>query len=99
MAARLVERPMAPRLITIKNLLNDFILKAISGEITPNVLSKLIIINPTMNQGNKDHTETFVSWVLFFIIIMEKTKTVGIIARVRVNFTMVAYSPANSENV
>ena len=99
--AKLVFSPMAARAHTIKNLLTVLNTLATSAGTSPRLRSPERARKPRMNQGNTDRirTCTVPAPAAFFfkcMLMAANTSTVGMIARVRVSFTMAAKSPAAS---
>ena len=109
MSLKLVFKPMAASAATIRNLLAVLAADETAGEINPTLLQTATARNPAINQGNREIKLILAcTWppeplarasFLFMLTSMSaNTITVGIMASVRVSFTMVAKSPAASEN-
>ena len=104
-----VFNPIAAKALTIRNLLTLFVPETTKEGIENTLVKTDIARNPRINQGNILEIFTFAfnsfpsqpfaipSFLFKRSCIKEKMITVGMIASVRVNFTIVAKSPAASE--
>ena len=101
----LVPRPMAAKADTIRNLLAVFIMPETVAGIQPMLLMMASAKNPQMNHGMTLTMLTYFpsgvaacsSFCFIRVPTKAKTRTVGMMAMVRVSFTIVAKSPAISE--
>ena len=104
---KLVLSPIAASADTIKNLLTSFIPEETACGITPKLLITARARNPRINQGIILVSPNFALTAsppapaalrLMRAFMSANAITVGIIESVRVSFTIVAKSPAASEN-
>ena len=101
----LVPKPIAAKAVTIKNLLVLLIMLDATTGMQPTLFKIANNRKPPMNQGIiftrftfRPLFAAFNSFCFIRVPIYAKTKTVGIMAIVLVSFTIVAKSPAISEN-
>ena len=100
-----VFRPMAARAATIRNLLMVFNAAAVPAGIRPKEVSADMARKPKINHGKMDLMLTFTAvpsaacaFRFRCTLMAANARTAGMMARVRVSFTMVAKSPAASLN-
>ena len=103
MSEKLVFRPMAANAVTMRNLLISLSTEATEAGMKPRLFTPHRARKPRMNHGKTDFILTLTAdgspAASFFFTCMPmraKISTVGIIASVRVSFTIVAKSPACS---
>lgn len=96
---------MAARAATIRNLLMVFNAAAVPAGIRPKEVSADMARKPKINHGKMDLMLTFTAvpsaacaFRFRCTLIAANARTAGMMARVRVSFTMVAKSPAASLN-
>ena len=102
-ALKSVFSPTAPSAATMRNLLSVLSAEETEPGMRPRLVSPDKARKPRMNHGKTDFMLTFTeasapaaSFFLSFRLMTAKTRTVGIMERVRVSLTMVAKSPAAS---
>lgn len=103
MSEKLVFRPMAANAVTMRNLLISLSTEATEAGMYPRLFTPHRARKPRMNHGKTDFILTLTAdgspAASFFFTCMTmraKISTVGMIASVRVSFTIVAKSPACS---
>lgn len=94
---------MAASAATIRNLLTDFSAEASASGMSPRLVRPDMARKPRMNHGNTDLQFTLTaapsaaaSFFFTWTPIAANTNTDGMMASVRVSFTIVAKSPAAS---